>query len=230
MGKRLSSRLAAVAKYVLHGQAMADVGTDHAQLPLFLLREGVVPNAVALDVAEGPFLTAQHASRGMVDRISVRRSDGLDGLKNNEVSTICICGMGGNTMAEILRRGKPVWTKAKRLVLQPQGMATSVRQVVVDSGWDCVDGELVMDRGKLFIVEVWQPVVVAPRWSALDYRWGRRTRSLPDPLFGTWLTRELADVELALSRMSESGAIDCSAAEQAQQERRTILSEMQRME
>ena len=229
MRNRLSSRLATVAKYVLHGRPMADVGTDHAQLPLSLLRDGVVPSAVAMDIAEGPFDIAKQASKGVGDCISVRRSDGLDGLGENEVATICICGMGGNTMAEILRRGQSVWMTAERLVLQPQGMAGAVRQAVTDAGWDCVGGEIVMDRGKLFVVEVWQPMLSEPQWSVLDYRWGKRIRSAPDPVFCELLASELADVDLALHRMKESGALDYPAAAAAKKDRETILAELQRI-
>ena len=224
---RLSSRLATVAKYVLPGKPMADVGTDHAQLPISLLHEGVIPSAVALDVAQGPFRIAQQASEGK--RISVRLSDGLDGLDKHEVSTICICGMGGNTMADILQRGQSVWRTSDRLVLQPQGMAKKVRKVVTAAGWDCIDGEIVDDRGKLFVVEVWQRSSSEPKWSDLDYRWGKMFRALPDPLFGELLKNELADIEFAMQRMKESGALDHPAATVAHAEKQVILAELLRI-
>ena len=218
-----------VARYVLAGRPMADVGTDHAQLPLMLLRDGLVPSAVALDIAAGPFRIAQQASRGLEDRISVRRSDGLDELDENEVATICICGMGGTTMAEILRRGRAVWQKADRLVLQPQGMAEAVRKLMTSLAWDCVDGSIVEDRGKLFTVEVWESAAGMPEWSELDYRWGKRFRTLPDPLFYQQLQQELADIERVLHRMSESGVSGHPASVSAQQDRWTILNELQRI-
>ena len=209
---------------------MADVGTDHAQLPLSLLRDGWVPKAVALDIAEGPLRIAKHASRGVGERISVRRSDGLEALQRNEVSTICMCGMGGKTMAEILRRGRLVWATADRLVLQPQGMECAVRRVMVEAGWDCVDGALVEDRGKLFVVEVWQPVDASPTWSKLDYRWGRRIRSLPDPLFGELLLRELARVDFALQQMKEANVGGGTDAIAVQGERAVIMEELRRLQ
>ena len=230
MQKRLSSRLATVANYVLEGRPMADVGTDHAQLPLSLLRDGLVPKAVALDVASGPLRIAKQASQGMEARIAVRRSDGLQALDRHEVSTICMCGMGGKTMADILRRGRGVWTTAERLVLQPQGMEYAVRMVMVEAGWDCVDGALVKDRGKLFVVEAWQPVAEVANWSKLDFRWGRRIRTLPDPLFCERLMCELERVDLALRRMKEANALGRPDAIDAEDERATIPGELRRLD
>jgi len=208
---------------------MADVGTDHAQLPIVLLRDGIVPKAVALDVAEGPFQNAKKAARGLEDQLSVRLSDGLEGLVPNEVATICICGMGGNTVAAILERGRAVWKTAKRLVLQPQGMQSSVRRLLVGEDWGCVQAEIAEHRGRLFTIEVWEPGRVDRNWTGLDFRWGQRIRDEPPPLYIDWLQNELGDVQLALERMRSSGALGSAEAAEAREEEALILAELKRI-
>jgi tRNA (adenine22-N1)-methyltransferase len=204
MPRRLSFRLAAVAAQVLPGRAMADVGTDHAQLPAWLVGTKSVPSAIGLDVAEGPLRVARKAVSAMGGGVEIRRSDGLDSLVSGEVHCVTICGMGGFTMVEILSRGLPRLTGLERVVLQPQGGETAVRTAMLFLGWHCVEAVLVADRTKRYVVESWAPGPSVMPWSEADIRWGRLIRSGPDPLFRNWLAQERADVELGLSRLSDA--------------------------
>ena len=229
MCHRLPERLKSVAAQVIPGRPMADVGTDHAKLPLELVRTNTVPSAIAMDIADGPLEIARRAASTMGDRVVVRRSDGLNALRPNEVATICICGMGGKTMAEILRRGQSIWKTAERLVLQPQGVPQAVRAEMTRCGWDCVFGEVVEDRGKLFTVEAWERCQTMSAWTDLDYRWGRSIRSAPNALYASWLQAEISDIDLALARMDEGGASDHPKATVARHERAVIQKELDRI-
>jgi len=208
---------------------MVDIGTDHAQLPLALVRSGAVPSAIAMDVVAGPLAIARSATAGLRDQIEVRSSDGFDALKPDEVATACICGMGGRTMVGILQRGHAVWSRIERVILQPQGMADEVRAFMLKAGWQCSHGEIVADRGKLFTVEVWEPGAGTMEWSAEDLRWGKCIREGADPLYRQWLDRELADIDLALDRMGSSGASDHAKAHRARAERVAIQEERDRL-
>jgi tRNA (adenine22-N1)-methyltransferase len=225
----LPRRLEAVAAQVLPGKPMADIGTDHAQLPLALVRMGTVPSAIALDIVEGPVEVARRATAAFRDRIDVRRSDGFEGLKAKEAASVCVCGMGGRTMAGILQRGHAVWSVAERLILQPQGMADEVRAVMLEHGWHCVYGEIVEDRRKLFTVETWERGQAESPWLAADLRWGRVIRDRPDPLYVAWLAGEIADIDLALKRMIDAGVSGHPKAEQARAERAVIQAERERV-
>ena len=229
MSHRLPERLKCVADQVIPGRPMADVGTDHAKLPLALVRAGTVPSAIAMDIAEGPLEMARQTVSSEMERVHVRQSDGLDALMPNEVATICICGMGGKTMVEILRRGQTVWSSVERLVLPPQGMARSVRVEMTGFGWDCVYGNIVEDRGKLFTVESWERTTHVADWTELDLRWGRTIRRDGSPLFKRWLEVERADIDYALARMSERGASSHPKAEAARKERVVIQEEIDRI-
>ncbi len=101
---KLSKRLATIAALVPPGGRLADIGTDHAYLPVYLVTEGIVPSAVAGEVNEGPFRAAGEALArvGLADRISLRFGDGLAVLAPGEADTAVIAGMGGQTIVDIL--------------------------------------------------------------------------------------------------------------------------------
>jgi tRNA (adenine22-N1)-methyltransferase len=181
---------------------MADVGTDHAQLPAWLVASKVVPSAIGMDVAEGPLRMARQTVSGLGGGVEIRLSNGLDSLAVGEVQCVTLCGMGGFTMAEILARGIPNLTGLERVVLQPQGGEAEVRATMLSLGWHCVEAALVVDRHTRYVVESWAPGPSAIPWSDADLRWGRLIRSGPDPLFQRWLASERADVELGLAKLT----------------------------
>jgi len=183
---------------------MADVGTDHALLPVWLVGTKAVPSAIGMDVADGPLRMARQTVLASGGGVEIRCSDGLDSLVAGEVHCVTICGMGGFTMAEILSRGIPRLTGLERVVLQPQGGETEVRAAMLSLSWHCVEAVLVAERRKHYVVESWAPGAALIPWSVADLRWGQLIRSGPDPLFRDWLAQERADVELGLSKLSKA--------------------------
>ena len=97
MTVQLSGRLQAIADLVTCRTVLADVGTDHAHLPVWLCETGKIKSAIAMDVREGPLLRAEESIRlaGLEDRIRLRLSDGLEQLRAGEADSIVIAGMGG---------------------------------------------------------------------------------------------------------------------------------------
>ena len=106
---KLSKRLKAVADYVDNGARLADIGSDHAYLPTYLMQELVIDFAVAGEVVKGPFEIAKNhvAEADLSDRIVVRLANGLGAIENTDkIDTIVIAGMGGILISEILEAGK----------------------------------------------------------------------------------------------------------------------------
>ncbi len=133
------------------GGTVADIGSDHALLPVFLVETGTAQRAVAGEINDGPLQAArkQVAEAGLNDRISVRQGDGLDVISPGEADTIVIAGMGGGTIADILTRGEAAGklSGVSRLVLQPNIGERIVREWFLSYGWKLVQERLLEEDG-----------------------------------------------------------------------------------
>ena len=105
---KLSQRLTHLADMVQEGAILADVGTDHGYLPIYLLLTGKIQRAFAMDIRKGPLLRAKEHTKayGLGDYITLRISDGVKALAPKEADSILIAGMGGGVMLHILQRAK----------------------------------------------------------------------------------------------------------------------------
>ena len=151
----LSPRLFAIAQEVTQGARLADIGTDHAYLPIALLQEGRITAAIAADVNEGPLSRGRAAAEAQgISGISFRCCDGLTGISPEETDTVVIAGMGGDTIRHIL--GGVPWSKNQglRYLLQPMSSVPELRQWLSCSGFRIEKEILVREEEKLYVVFV----------------------------------------------------------------------------
>lgn len=144
----LTPRLQSVADQVPQGARLVDVGTDHAYLPVSLLLAGRISFAIAADLREGPLNNAREtaAQYSVSGQLSFRLCDGLSGIGPDEVDTIAIAGMGGETIAAILEAAP--WTKEdKLLLLQPMTSFPDLRLWLQENGYQIVK-ETISREGK----------------------------------------------------------------------------------
>lgn len=203
----IGARLEAVGSLVLHNSILADIGTDHAYLPVYLLQEGKITSAIAGDIAQGPCKAAENtvAMYNMKDKVQVRLGSGLSVLTPNEVNCISIAGMGGSTMVEILSADLEIAKSAERLILQPQTGAAGLRKWLLANGWEMVDEELVWENKRLYeIIAVEKAQVPQRAYSAAELEIGLRLLDKQHPLLKDQFTKQLDTYNKQLGFMEKS--------------------------
>ncbi|MFS0839610.1 tRNA (adenine(22)-N(1))-methyltransferase [Paenibacillus sp. 1P03SA] len=149
---KLSQRLLEIAKKVPQGAKLADIGSDHALLPTYLVQQGTVPSAVAGEVNRGPAEAAQRQVRdaNLSGRIEVRLGDGLSVLRPGEVDVVTIAGMGGALIASILDAGEDKLAGVSMLILQPNVGEDIVRWWLRSHGWHLAGETILEEDGKIY--------------------------------------------------------------------------------
>ncbi len=239
MAIRLSKRLRTLADMVADGQRLADIGTDHGYIPIYLCQTGRIPSALAMDIGKGPLQQADThiAQQGLSSRIETRLSDGMAALQKNEADTILIAGMGGGLVMKILTEGADKLTGTETLILQPQSEIAQVRTFLRKQGFRITDEEMVLEDGKYY------PMMKVNRQQAAVSSSDERQCQVEDA-FGPvllqkrhtvlreWLERELhtADAVCAqLEAQPENERINTRKA-QVQEKRQLILEALKRYE
>ena len=149
----LSPRLQAVADWVPAGAKLADIGTDHGYLPVWLITNQRITEAVAADLRAGPLDAARRTAQrfGIDGQISFRLCDGLTGIQPGEVDTVAIAGMGGETIAGILESAP--WTREEDtlLLLQPQTAFFELRDFLSKNGYRILNEKIIREGYRLYI-------------------------------------------------------------------------------
>ena len=149
---KLSDRLMAAASMVSEGMVLADVGTDHGYIPIYLVEQKKILKAIAMDINEGPLERArEHITLyGLDAYIQTRLSDGVAALKPGEADAVLIAGMGGGLVMHILKDGEEVCKEARELILQPQSELERVRAFLRDEGYEILTEDMVLDDDQFY--------------------------------------------------------------------------------
>jgi tRNA (adenine22-N1)-methyltransferase len=208
----LSRRLERVAGHVPAGARLADIGSDHGYLPVVLLQRGAIVAAVAGEVARTPFLSAERAVResGLGARIRVRLADGLQAIEaGDDITAISLCGMGGETIRDILDRDKARLAGHERLILQPNGGEQPLRLWLMSNRYRIIAEEVLHENRfdyEIMVAErsgpvhyseqelYFGPLLLAARSPAFLTKWQRRLRLKQRTL------RQLSEAQHAVGR------------------------------
>lgn len=223
---RLSRRLQAVADYVKPGSRVADIGTDHGFVPVYLAQTGQAAGAIAMDVRKGPLMRAEEhikeyerwagqaggmngADAGAVSGrpfcpIEARLSDGLKELRPGEADTVIIAGMGGELEIRILEQGRHMWDSVKHWILSPQSDLCKVRQYLEANGFAIENESMVKDEGKYYtILSVTRGTMEYKR--QIWYRYGKCLIERKDHTLKEFLEKERLRVQAILETFGEPG-------------------------
>ena len=153
MTSGLNARLSSAACFIRQDAVFADIGTDHAYLPLFLLSSGRVKHAFCTDINEGPLQSARaNAERmGLCEKITFRLTDGAVGLANEGITDYSICGMGGELIGSILSASEHLRSGQLRLVLQPMTRQEYLREYLYKNGFSIDAESYSFDAGKYYV-------------------------------------------------------------------------------
>ena len=150
----MTPRLLTVANMVKDSKSVADIGTDHAYVPVYLVLNNKVNTAIAMDINKGPIMRAkENIDRfSLSDKIKTRLSDGLSELLDNEADTVIIAGMGGILINSILEKDKERLKSLKYFVLQPMTAITETRKYLAENGFKIIDEKLAKENEKIYTV------------------------------------------------------------------------------
>lgn len=201
----LSPRLLALAEQVPQGARFADVGTDHARLPVWLLERGIIASAIATDLREGPLDRARKtaARYGLTDRMDFRLGDGLGPLEPGEANVVAIAGMGGETIADILAEAPWTREEAGLLLLQPMTSAQDLRAWLWRNGFLIQSERLVQEERTIYVLLTVTPGRMPPLSPAEEWC-GRQSPEMEAPLRGEYLAVMEERVRHALEGLRRS--------------------------
>ena len=203
----LSKRLQAVADLVTEGLVVADVGTDHGYIPIYLIQTCKCETAFAMDVNEGPLLRAKEhiAEYGLDEKIQVRLSDGVKALAIDECECVVIAGMGGALTVRIMEEGKEIFRSLKEFVLQPQSELKKVRQYLQENDYCVIAEDMVLEDGKFYpMMKVISEK--SSNYTMTELRYGKKLLEQKHPVLRVFLEKEVQTKEMILKNLeSESG-------------------------
>ena len=181
----LSKRLEAVAERVPQGARVADIGCDHAYLPIALIKRGQVPAAIGCDINKGPLEAARkNAARAGIssEQLALRLGDGLTALAPGEVSVVTLAGMGAGLMAEILAAAPEVVAALARIIVSPNVAPWILRRWAMDHGFAVVAETVVLENDHYYEVIALEPAAAPVVYSETALYFGVTLRTRSDAL------------------------------------------------
>jgi len=151
---KLSNRLRALTDFIDNGASVADIGTDHGYLPAYLVQNKSVDRIFASDISTASLSKARQTAKecDVLNEIIFVSAPGLGGISLDDIDTVVIAGMGGETISSILKDASRTRTPNKKFILQPQSKADILFKFLYDNGYDIHAVKYVKDKRKQYIV------------------------------------------------------------------------------
>ncbi len=227
---QLSKRMQKLASLVTEENRLADVGTDHGYIPIFLVREGKIPSALAMDINPGPLARAKEhiETYGLTTYIKTRLSDGLEKLREDEAESVLIAGMGGILTVRILEGGAHCLASVKELILQPQSDIHLVRQWLWEHQYRILVEDIVVEDGKYY------PMMKAvpgqdQAYAQEEWYYGRTSlQRTPEVLFG-YLEKKYGEMQKIQDRLLQSAQEGSARMQEVKKEMGCIVTTIEKI-
>ncbi|EOT2957797.1 tRNA (adenine(22)-N(1))-methyltransferase [Clostridium perfringens] len=204
----LSKRLKRIAEHVDKCESVADIGTDHGYIPIYLVKEGICEKAIASDINKGPIEKAKVnvAFEGVSNKIKCLLGPGLNPLKVGEVNGVILAGMGGNLTRDILLADMEKVKKYDFIILQPAQNPEVLREFLYKNDYEIIDEDLIKDEGRfyeLFKVKYNENSEKLVFHDELEYEVSPLLREKNHPLFKEFIEEKINRCETILSFIKE---------------------------
>ncbi len=208
----LSPRLRLIADIVPPCRCVADIGTDHAYLPVYLIRQGRCQNAIATDLRPGPL---KHAEATLMrylaaEQITLRLGSGAEPLTPGEADTVIVAGMGGMVIGEMLRTGKDVFAAAEQIIFQPMTAVPELRQAILENGFSVREELLAKEDTTLYHILAVAPVPESVPYSAEELVFGRKLMENRPEHFDEYILRMRQKYQTVLKGSALSRTADAA--------------------
>jgi tRNA (adenine22-N1)-methyltransferase len=189
----LGNRLKLIVQKIPKCITLADIGTDHAYIPIHAVKNRLCERAIASDIKKGPVKIADRniRSHGLAEKVETRLGKGLEKIQPNELDVVVIAGMGGNLIQEILENDMDKAQKTTLLILQPMTAVDVLRKWLYENGFDIIDEALAEEEEKMYNV-------ICAKWTGkaiflehFDYYIGKEIIKSSDPLLAKYLQKKL---------------------------------------
>ncbi len=189
----LKGRLLQIAHMVDNCNQLADIGTDHAYIPIYLLQTGVAQRAIATDIKEQPLhRAAKNINKYcLADKIELRSGDGIKPIEDGECDVFIIAGMGGFLISEIIKASIEKVKKVKSIILQPMYTEEVLREYLLLSGFNICSEVLVYDEKRIYVVLKAAYDGIARKEKPLYHHVGKPLFDKGDPLLKSYLERKI---------------------------------------
>ncbi|MFH5825425.1 tRNA (adenine(22)-N(1))-methyltransferase [Clostridium perfringens] len=204
----LSKRLKRIAEHVDKCESVADIGTDHGYIPIYLVKEGICKKAIASDINKGPIEKAKVnvAFEGVSNKVKCLLGPGLNPLKLGEVNGVILAGMGGNLTRDILLADMEKVKKYDFIILQPAQNPEVLREFLYKNDYEIIDEDLIKDEGRfyeLFKVKYNENSEKLVFEDELEYEVSPLLREKGHPLFKEFIEEKINRCETILSFIKE---------------------------
>ena len=204
----LSKRLKRIVEHVDKCESVADIGTDHGYIPIYLVKEGICEKAIASDINKGPIEKAKVnvAFEGVSNKVKCLLGSGLNPLKVGEVNGVILAGMGGNLTRDILLADMDKVKKYDFIILQPAQNPEVLREFLYKNDYEIIDEDLIKDEGRfyeLFKVKYNENSEKLVFEDELEYEVSPLLREKGHPLFKEFIEEKINRCETILSFIKE---------------------------
>lgn len=200
----LKGRIKFIADMIPECSIVSDIGTDHAYIPIYMVKHGRCERAIASDIGKGPVEVANRSisKHGVQDRVETRLGSGLKPIHEEEMDVCVIAGMGGLLISEILKEDVNKAKKARTLIIQPMNCIELVREWLYGNGFEISDEGLIAEGDRIYNV-------IASNWTGkvqskdrVYYYIGEKLIEKKDPLLKRYIEKKIGVIDKIINEMS----------------------------